>query len=78
MYIGGESGFQDDGRQRDRERAGRRNRVFAYRQYLRNCDARAYLAAEELASRRRTGVWQQEGGITRPWDFRRLRRDGRR
>jgi endonuclease YncB( thermonuclease family) len=52
--------------------------AFAYRQYLKNCDARAYLAAEGRASRRRIGVWQQEGGITRPWDFRRLGRDGRR
>jgi endonuclease YncB( thermonuclease family) len=52
--------------------------AFAYRQYLRNCDARAYLAAEERAGRRRSGVWQQEGGITRPWQFRRLRRDSQR
>jgi endonuclease YncB( thermonuclease family) len=48
--------------------------AFAYRQYLRGCDAKAYLEAEERASRRRYGVWQVEGGITRPWDFRRGRR----
>jgi endonuclease YncB( thermonuclease family) len=46
---------------------------FAYRQYLGGCDAKAYLDAEFRASRRRLGVWQVEGGITRPWDFRRSR-----
>jgi len=45
--------------------------AFAYRQYLGGCDAKAYLEAEERASRRRLGVWQVPGGITRPWDFRR-------
>ena len=48
--------------------------AFAYRQYLGGCDAKAYLEAEERASRRRLGVWQVPGGITRPWDFRRGRR----
>jgi len=48
--------------------------AFAYRQYLRGCDAKAYLAAEDRASRARLGVWQMPGGITRPWDFRRGRR----
>ena len=47
--------------------------AFAYRQYLGACDAKAYLDAEYRASRRRLGVWQVEGGITRPWDFRRRR-----
>ena len=45
--------------------------AFAYRQYLSGCDAREYLDAEVRASRRRHGVWQVPGGITRPWDFRR-------
>ena len=45
--------------------------AFAYRQYLSGCDAREYLEAEFRASRRRHGVWQVPGGITRPWDFRR-------
>ena len=45
--------------------------AFAYRQYLSGCDAKEYLEAEYRASRRRFGVWQVEGGITRPWDFRR-------
>ena len=40
--------------------------AFAYRQYLSGCDAKEYLDAEYRASRRRYGVWQVEGGITRP------------
>ncbi len=47
--------------------------AFAYRQYLGGCDAKEYLDAEYRASRRRYGVWQVPGGITRPWDFRRKR-----
>jgi hypothetical protein len=49
-------------------------KAFAYRQYLRGCDAKVYLEAEDRASRARLGVWQVPGGITRPWDFRRSRR----
>ena len=48
--------------------------AFVYRQYLSGCDAKEYLDAEYRASRRRYGIWQVEGGITRPWDFRRGRR----
>jgi endonuclease YncB( thermonuclease family) len=48
--------------------------AFAYRQYLSGCDAKAYLEAEDRASRSLLGVWQVKGGITRPWDFRRGRR----
>ncbi|QVL53380.1 MAG: thermonuclease family protein [Cyanobium sp. M30B3] len=48
--------------------------AFAYRQYLGDCNAREYLDAEYRASRRRYGVWQVEGGITRPWEFRKSRR----
>jgi len=51
--------------------------AFAYWQYLSGCDAKKYLDAEYRASRRRHGVWQVSGGITRPWDFRRSPR-GRR
>ncbi|WP_259733178.1 thermonuclease family protein [Synechococcus sp. CS-1331] len=47
--------------------------AFVYRQYLSDCDAKEYLDAEYRASRRRYGVWQVEGGITRPWDFRKGR-----
>ncbi len=45
--------------------------AFAYRQYLAGCNAREYMDAEFRASRRRQGIWQVAGGITRPWDFRR-------
>ena len=48
--------------------------AFAYRQYLSGCDAKAYLEAEERASRARLGIWQVPGGITRPWHFRGGRR----
>jgi len=47
--------------------------AFAYRRYLSGCDAKEYLDAEFRASRHRYGVWQVEGGITRPWHFRRGR-----
>jgi endonuclease YncB( thermonuclease family) len=47
--------------------------AFAYRRYLSGCNAKEYLDAEYRASRHRYGVWQQEGGIIRPWDFRRGR-----
>jgi endonuclease YncB( thermonuclease family) len=50
--------------------------AFAYRQYLSSCDEKEYLDAEYRASRHRYGVWQLEGGITRPWDFRRGRGTG--
>jgi endonuclease YncB( thermonuclease family) len=49
--------------------------AFAYRQYLGVCDAKEYLDAEYRASRHFYGVWQVEGGISRPWDFRRGRRN---
>ncbi|MFM8524516.1 MAG: thermonuclease family protein [Cyanobacteriota bacterium] len=48
--------------------------AFAYRRYLGGCDAGNYLSAELQASRRRHGVWQVPGGITRPWEFRQGRR----
>ena len=44
--------------------------AFAYRKYLHQCDGQAYLEAEYRASRHRYGVWQVEGGITRPWAYR--------
>jgi len=47
--------------------------AFVYRQYLSGCDAKEYRDADYRASRRRDGVWQVEGGITRPWDFRKGR-----
>ena len=45
--------------------------AFAYRRYLKGCDASAYLEAEQRARLRHKGVWQGPEGITRPWDFRR-------
>jgi hypothetical protein len=48
--------------------------AFVYRRYLGQCDAQEYRPAETRASRRRHGVWDVPGGITRPWDFRRGRR----
>ncbi|MEB3168675.1 MAG: thermonuclease family protein [Synechococcaceae cyanobacterium] len=48
--------------------------AFAYRRYLNGCAAKGYLDAEFRASQRHHGVWQLDGGITRPWDFRRSRR----
>ena len=49
--------------------------AFAYRRYLRQCDAQKYLQLEENAKRQGTGVWSVgPSGITRPWDYRRGRR----
>jgi endonuclease YncB( thermonuclease family) len=48
--------------------------AFAYRRYLHGCNAPAYLDAEFRASRHRFGVWEQPGGIPRPWEVRRQRR----
>ncbi|MCP9773399.1 hypothetical protein KBY66_12340 [Synechococcus sp. Tobar12-5m-g] len=47
--------------------------AFPCRKYLGACIAREYLDAEFRASRRRTWVWLVPGGITRPWNFRRVR-----
>lgn len=52
--------------------------AFVDRQYLDGCDAGDYLEAEYRASRRRHGIWQIEGGITRPWDVRRRHRSAPR
>lgn len=51
-----------------------RGQAFAYRRYLGGCDQARYLEAEAQASRLRLGIWQVEGGISRPWDIRRDRR----
>ncbi|MFO8237186.1 MAG: DUF6781 family protein [Prochlorococcaceae cyanobacterium] len=51
--------------------------AFPYRHDLSSCDAREYLQAEFRPSRRRHGIWQEPGAITRPWDFRRSRRSTR-
>ena len=49
--------------------------AFAYRKYLRQCDAEKYLQLESEAKRKGLGVWSVgPSGITRPWDYRRGRR----
>ncbi len=48
--------------------------AYAYRRYLRQCDARSYLGREQRAQRHRSGIWTSDGGIERPWDFRAGRR----
>ena len=45
--------------------------AFAFRRYLNACVADDYLQAEQRARRRRHGLWQEEGGGTRPWVHRR-------
>jgi endonuclease YncB( thermonuclease family) len=52
----------------------RGGQAFAYRQYLSQCNAAAYLGAERGAEFDRQGVWSVPGGIERPWDFRHGRR----
>ena len=48
--------------------------AFAYRRYLRQCDAQRYLQLENEAQRQGAGVWSVgPSGITRPWDYRRGR-----
>ena len=45
--------------------------AFAYRKYLRKCDAQKYLGIEDEAKRRGIGIWSVgRSGITRPWDYR--------
>ena len=48
--------------------------AFAYRRYLRQCDAQRYLQLEAEAKRQGKGVWSVgPTGIKRPWDHRRGR-----
>ena len=49
--------------------------AFAYRSYLRHCDAQKYLQLEAAAQRQAIGVWSVGySGIERPWEYRRNRR----
>ena len=49
--------------------------AFAYRRYLRQCDAQRYLRLGDEAKRQGNGVWSVgPSGITRPWDYRKGRR----
>lgn len=52
----------------------RGGQAFAYGQYLRQCNAAAYLGAERGAEFVRQSVWSVPGGIERPWEFRLGRR----
>ena len=48
--------------------------AFAYRRYLRQCDAQRYLQLETEAKLQGKGVWSVgPSGITRPWEHRRGR-----
>ena len=50
-------------------------KAFAYRRYLRQCDAQKYLQLEAEAKRQGNGVWSVgPSGITRPWDSRKGRK----
>ena len=50
--------------------------AFAYRRYLGQCNAQRYLQLEAEAKRQGKGVWSiGPSGITRPWDYRRGRRN---
>tara|TARA_B100002051_G_scaffold156666_1_gene148142 strand:- start:573 stop:1187 length:615 start_codon:yes stop_codon:yes gene_type:complete len=50
--------------------------AFAYRRYLRQCDSQRYLQLESEAKHQGTGIWSVgPSGITRPWDYRRGRRN---
>ena len=50
--------------------------AFAYRRYLGQCNAQRYLQLEAEAKRQGKGVWSVgPSGITRPWDYRRGRRN---
>ena len=54
----------------------RDGQAFAYRRYLRQCDAQKYLQLEEEAKRQGLGIWSLgPSGITRPWDYRQGRRN---
>jgi endonuclease YncB( thermonuclease family) len=48
--------------------------AFVYPNHRHQCDAAAFSAAESRARARQEGVWQQSGGIQRPWKHRQLNR----
>ena len=51
--------------------------AFAYRRYLRQCDAQRYLQLETEAKLQGKGVWSVgPSGIKRPWDYRKGRSSG--
>jgi endonuclease YncB( thermonuclease family) len=50
--------------------------AFVYWQYISGCDRQTYSRLENDARLKRLGIWSVPGGIQRPWDYRRGRRDG--
>jgi len=44
--------------------------AFVYWQYAAGCDRSVYGASERRARANRLGIWKQDGGIQRPWDYR--------
>ena len=48
--------------------------AFVHPRHGKACAVEEYRQAEFRASRHRYGLWQQPGGIERPWDFRREHR----
>ena len=48
--------------------------AFVYPNHLHQCDAAAFSAAESRARAHQEGLWQQSGGIQRPWKHRQLNR----
>jgi endonuclease YncB( thermonuclease family) len=52
----------------------RQGQAFVYPNHLHQCAAAAFSTAESRARARHEGVWQQSGGIQRPWKHRQLNR----
>ena len=50
--------------------------AFVYWQYISGCDRQTYSRLENDAHLKRLGIWAVNGGIQRPWDYRRSRRGG--
>ena len=49
--------------------------AFVYWQFIKGCDRQTYGRLETEARLDRQGVWSTGSGITRPWDYRRERRN---
>ena len=49
--------------------------AFVYWQYIEGCDRETYSLLENEARLKSLGVWQVPGGIQRPWDYRRGRKN---
>ena len=50
--------------------------AFVYWQYISGCDRQTYSRLENDARLKRLGIWLVNGGVQRPWDYRRSRRGG--